>query len=120
MQSATRAADPPGFSLVRALGIPDVSPLVAIVVLNLFDALMTSYWVGRGWASEANPVMAEVLHLGVLPFVLSKVSLVILCAWLLHRLQPLPVARLALVGAALLYAALAGYHVGHGIWVHAL
>src|SRR5258706_13471194 len=48
--------------------------LQALLILNALDAVFTSWWVGAGWAGEANPVMAHVLALGVGPFIAIKLA----------------------------------------------
>ncbi len=90
--------------------------LRAILVLNLFDALFTLGWVESGLASEANPLMAMAIEHGAGPFLLSKVALVGLAAALLWRQRQEFTARLALVPLGMLYAFVAGGHVGFAIF----
>lgn len=96
---------------------PDVAEraLGAILVLNLFDALATLFWVHGGFATEANPVMAQAMESGPAPFILAKVALVTLAAGLLWRLREHHMARLALIPLGLLYAGVCGGHVGFGV-----
>lgn len=89
--------------------------LRALLVLNLLDAFATLTWVYMGHASEANPLMAMAIEAGPAVFVLSKVALVCLAVALLWRHREVVGARMALVPAALLYALVAGGHVGHAI-----
>ncbi len=51
-------------SFERALG--------ALLVLNLFDAALTSVWVSSGITGEGNPMMAAAIALGYGPFVLGN------------------------------------------------
>lgn len=90
--------------------------LRTVLVLNLFDALATLAWIELGLASEANPVMAGALEGGPAAFILSKVALVTLAAGLLWRLRKQPFARAALIPVGLLYAGVAGTHVGYALY----
>lgn len=89
--------------------------LRALLVLNLFDAFLTLIWVTSGLATEANPVMAEVMGHGPAAFVLSKIALVSLAVLLLWRNRDALTARLALIPVAMLYAFVGGGHVGFAI-----
>jgi|ETNmetMinimDraft_25_1059894.scaffolds.fasta_scaffold103559_1 hypothetical protein len=86
--------------------------LRAILWLNLVDALCTLTWLQMGLATEANPIMNWALQMGPAVFILSKVSLVCLAAALLWRHRDIAGARLALVPVAMLYALIAGTHLG--------
>ena len=86
--------------------------LAMVLVLNLLDAFFTLGWVHSGMASEANPLMAFALGQGTSIFVLSKVALVVLGVALLWRHREHRFARVALVPTALLYAGVAGTHLG--------
>jgi hypothetical protein len=72
----------------------------AILVLNLIDAVMTCIWVLSGQATEANPVMAELLPRGAVTFVAGKIALVSLGSWLLWNRRKHP---MAVVGIVLLF-----------------
>jgi hypothetical protein len=91
----------------RALGI--------LLVINLLDALFTLGWVHSGVATEANPIMAGALGTGPGFFIATKVALVTLATALLWRNRDHLTARWALVPVALLYAFVAGGHVGFAI-----
>jgi len=86
--------------------------LRAILWLNLVDALATLTWLHLGLATEANPVMNWALQLGPSVFILSKVALVCLAVTLLWRHREVTGARLALIPVAMLYALIAGAHIG--------
>ncbi len=86
-----------------------------MLVLNLFDALATLGWIELGLATEANPVMAGALEGGPAAFILSKVALVTLAVGLLYRFRKEPFARAALIPVGLLYAGVAGSHVGFAL-----
>jgi hypothetical protein len=91
----------------RALGI--------LLLLNLLDAGFTLTWVYSGVATEANPVMAGAMVLGPGFFIATKVALVTLAVALLWRNREHLTARWALVPVALLYAFVAGGHIGFAI-----
>lgn len=55
----------------------------ALLVLNLFDALFTLYWVRSGHAEEANQLLAELVEQHAVLFVLVKTTLVCGGSWLL-------------------------------------
>jgi len=90
--------------------------LRAILWLNLLDAAATITWLQMGLATEANPVMNWALQLGPAAFILSKVALVCLAVAMLYRHRQLTSARLALVPVAMLYALIAGTHVGFAMY----
>jgi hypothetical protein len=90
--------------------------LRALLVLNLLDATATYFWVHTGLASEANPLMAGAISLGPSAFLLSKVALVGLAVLLLWRNREEHGARMALVPLSLLYAFVAGGHIGFALW----
>ena len=100
-----RLTSPPTFE--RALGV--------LLLLNLLDAAFTLAWVHGGLATEANPVMAGAMILGPGFFIASKVALVTLAVALLWRNKEHLSARWALVPVSLLYAFVAGGHVGFAV-----
>ena len=55
----------------------------ALLVLNLFDALFTLYWVRSGHATEANQLLAGLVEEHAVLFVLVKTTLVCGGSWLL-------------------------------------
>ena len=64
------------------------------LVLNLLDAVFTLLWVYAGLATEANPLMYELVHEYPVPFVITKLALVglgSLLLWRLRRKSPLAV-----------------------------
>jgi hypothetical protein len=59
--------------------------LVAIIGLNLFDAVATLTWLDLGFAEEANPLMEPLIAYCPLCFVAIKMSIVLLVCWFLWR-----------------------------------
>ena len=84
--------------------------VVAVLLLNLVDALATLTWIELGTAAEANPLMATLLDAGPVPFVLGKVVLVSLGVALLWRTRH---RSLSLVGVFVLFTAYYAVVVQH-------
>jgi hypothetical protein len=80
-----------GLKRVRALkGL-----LAGTLVFNLIDLVLTLLVVLTNLAVEANPVMAEVLRMGPMPFTLAKLALVSLGVGLIWRHRHRPAAVFA-------------------------
>ncbi len=84
----------------------------AILALNFADAVLTLFWVSRGLAREANPLLRHLIATSPLLFVFVKVALVGLGSWLLWRLRRRPFAVVAIFIAFLAYYWLLVYHIG--------
>ncbi len=95
-QRAERRAHPPG---KRPLGKPETL-LKAIVVFNLFDALLSLAWISAGRATEANPLMKGLAESRPVLFVGVKLALVSLGGVVLWRHQKRPS---ALAGTLVLF-----------------
>jgi hypothetical protein len=85
---------------------------LAVLALNLADALFTLLWIRGGLASEANPLLFDLAHRQPAWFVASKLALVGLGSWLLWRLRHRPLAVIAIFVAFLAYYGLLLAHVG--------
>ncbi|MBK7858114.1 MAG: hypothetical protein IPJ65_05720 [Archangiaceae bacterium] len=84
----------------------------ALLVLNLLDAVFTSWWVSAGWATEANPLMARALELGLAPFIAAKLALGMFAALILRTHAPRHrLARAGLVMALVAYASVTALHL---------
>lgn len=83
----------------------------AVLVMNLFDAVLTIYWISTHKAIEANPLLADLAHLHPLGFVLVKLALVSLGSGLLWRLRQNPLAVIGIFAAFLGYYFLLIYHL---------
>lgn len=84
--------------------------LKATIIMNMLDGIFTLYWVYSGLATEANPLLAEVVY-HPLVFLGIKWSLVGLGSLLLWKRHKTP---LAVVGIGLmftLYYAIIAYHL---------
>ena len=51
--------------------------LIAIVSLNLFDAIATLTWLDFGFAKEANPLMAPLIDYCPVCFILVKMTIAV-------------------------------------------
>ncbi len=83
----------------------------AILVMNLFDAVLTIYWISSQRAVEANPLLADLAHAHPLEFVIVKLTLVSLGSGLLWRLRQNPLAVIGIFAAFLGYYFLLVYHL---------
>ena len=84
-----------------------------VLVLNLFDAVYTLFWVRFGFASEANALIADLVESHALGFVLAKLGLVSLGSWLLWRRRDHPGAVIGIFAAFLAYYAVLLMHLRH-------
>ncbi len=85
----------------------------AVLVLNLVDAVLTLIWIQTGLATEANPVMAALVHNSPIAFILAKVALVSLGSGLLWRLRTRPLAVIGIFAVFLAYYFLILYHLDY-------
>lgn len=77
--------------------------LSALLICNGLDGAFTALWVGAHEAIEANPVMAYLLNLGVVPFLLVKLSLVVFAGFTLRARSDRPLAQAGLVAVLVAY-----------------
>jgi len=82
-----------------------------VLLLNLVDAILTLLWVGAGWASEANPLLADLVSEHPVGFAAAKLLLVGLSSLLLWRLRDRPLAVIAIFCAFLLYYLVLLHHL---------
>jgi hypothetical protein len=87
--------------------------LCALLIFNGLDGAFTSVWVQAGQATEANPIMAALLANGVLPFLIGKISLVMLGGAMLRLAHKRPLAQVGMVAMLALYSAVMVIHVEH-------
>jgi hypothetical protein len=102
----------------RAIGSPEhfrwLKGIVkALLVLNLLDAAFTTLWVTAGLASEANPLLAELVAEHPVWFALVKTTLVGLGSLLLWRKRTRPLAVVGIFAAFLVYYAVLLYHLDY-------
>jgi hypothetical protein len=85
--------------------------VAAVLVLNLLDALFTLVWVRAGLATEANPLVADLVNDHAVLFVIVKLGLVGLGSLLLWRRRGRPVAVVGIFTAFLAYYGVLLYHL---------
>ena len=85
--------------------------IAAIFILNVIDGVLTVFWVVSGQASEANPLMDELLNLSPPLFMLGKLSLVGLGSVLLWRHRERPGVVVSIFMLFLVYYWLLLYHL---------
>ena len=84
--------------------------LKATIVMNMLDGIFTLYWVHSGIATEANPLLAEIVY-HPLVFVGIKWSLVGLGSILLWKRHKTPLAVIGIVLMFTLYYSIVAYHL---------
>jgi hypothetical protein len=89
----------------------DVALGLAILVLNLLDALFTLVIVGADLEKEANPMARWLLEAGTGWFIFSKAVVVALCILFLALHRAFRFVRPALWALCAFYTALLGYHL---------
>jgi hypothetical protein len=82
-----------------------------IIVLNIFDALFTLFWVEAGFAEEANAFLRHLVNHSPIVFVLVKTVLVSLGSFLLWRYRLHPLAVVGLFTVFLAYYFILLYHL---------
>lgn len=86
--------------------------IVAVtLVLNLIDACLTLFWVGKGLAREGNPLMRELVRDYPVVFAAAKLSLVGLGSLLLWRLRDRPLAVIGIFAGFVAYYVLLLHHL---------
>ena len=87
----------------------------AIIVFNVFDAVMTVLWISDRAAVEANPFLYELPRTHPLEFVLVKTGIVSGATWLLWRHRNRAAAVVAIFVAFLAYYFLLALHI-EALW----
>lgn len=83
----------------------------AIVLLNIFDALLTLMWVHADVAEEANVLWGDMVAQQPFGFVLVKLLVVTAGVWFLYRFRHLRLARVGLMVAFAAYATVFAWHL---------
>jgi hypothetical protein len=87
-----------------------------LFALNLFDGVLTVYWVHNGFAKEGNQLMAGLIETGYTPFLAVKLVMGALAAFVLwHYGRNLRLARYGLTLALAIYIGLMGVHFVTGL-----
>src|SRR5712692_6784040 len=91
--------------------LPGFGISMAVLVLNLLDALFTLAFLQLELAVEANPLMNLAYRSSPLAFVLIKLGMVQVGIMILHLHRQFRVAHYALNIAAAVYAGIVSYHL---------
>ena len=86
-----------------------------LFALNWVDAQLTIVWVRAGHATEGNGLMARLLEAGDAPFLLTKLAVGALAAYVFYRFSSVPLARRGLKLALGLYLCLMLVHAATGL-----
>lgn len=86
-----------------------------LFALNLFDGILTIYWIHNGFATEGNQLMAGLLEFGYLPFLAVKSAVGALTALTLWRWGNLRMAKFGLTLLLGIYISLMGVHFLTGL-----
>lgn len=86
-----------------------------LFTLNFLDAVLTLFWVRNGFATEGNGLMAYLLDIGDLPFLIVKIIVGAIAAFVLWRWGNLRLAKYGLALALTLYIGLMGVHFITGL-----
>lgn len=95
-------------------------PVILLFLLNLFDAVLTLFWVRNGLAPEGNHLMARLLDMGDFPFLAVKLAVGGLTAFVLWYWSSFRLAKVGLVLALTVYTGLMGVHFVTGLSVFGL
>jgi Domain of unknown function (DUF5658) len=91
-----------------------LSKSLLLFTLNWFDAQLTILWVRLHVANEGNGIMAQLLNLGVAPFLAVKLAVGAFAAFVLYRWAHMAMAQRGMRLVLGIYFALMGVHVVTG------
>ncbi len=94
--------------------------LQVVLILNLIDAVLTLSWVGTGLAREANVLLQTLVNEYPMIFVITKMALVSLGAWLLWHRRYHPLSVIGLVAVFVVYYGLILHHIRFASFVVAI
>lgn len=89
----------------------DIRSLLCVVfIANIIDAYLTLTWIEAGVATEANPIMAELLHLGTHWFWIGKVGTVTFACLFLWICRHVRASKLVAFVSCIVYITVIGIH----------
>ncbi|HEX3102792.1 MAG TPA: DUF5658 family protein, partial [Pyrinomonadaceae bacterium] len=91
------------------------APTFLLFALNLLDALLTLVWVRSGVATESNQLMAGLLDIGNAPFLIVKITIGAITAFVLYKWRHRRLARYGLAVVLAVYIGLMGIHIFTGL-----
>tara|TARA_B100002052_G_scaffold298402_1_gene331791 strand:+ start:1566 stop:1853 length:288 start_codon:yes stop_codon:yes gene_type:complete len=83
--------------------------LLLVLILNILDATFTSFVVSNALAVEANPLMGAILELGIAPFVVVKLGIVVASLWVLWRYRHRTITKIGTAICLIIYMLLICY-----------
>jgi hypothetical protein len=86
--------------------------VVAVLLLNLADAVFTLFWVHMGVATEANVLLTDLVERRAVMFAIVKMALVSFGVLLLWRHRQRPLAAFGIALSFVTYNGLFAYHLG--------
>ena len=101
--------------LTRFIDKLNIVPFLCLVfILNLLDAHLTLTWVEAGIATEANPIMANLINLGGEWFMIGKIGAVSLACFFLYYCKHIRASKIVALISCVLYLIILGIHI-HGV-----
>ena len=85
--------------------------LFLVLLLNVFDAVLTSFVVSNAIAIEMNPLMGAILRYGIVPFILAKLGVILLSITVLWRYRNKKITQIGTGICLLVYMFLMLYFV---------
>ena len=85
-----------------------------LFALNWLDAQLTLLWIRLGVATEGNSLMARILEHGDMTFLVAKLAIGAVAAYILYRCAHLPLAKRGLNVVLGIYLILMLVHVATG------
>ena len=85
--------------------------LIYLNIFNVFDAILTLFWIDAGMAEEANPIMEYALDIGPEYFFLCKIALVGMGSILLYRHRNKTISKLVTVTCVSVYVGVCFWHL---------
>ena len=83
--------------------------LFLVLILNIFEAVLTSFVVSNALAIEMNPLMGAVLELGIAPFIFIKLGIIVLSLSVLWKYRHIKLAQVGTNICLFVYLMLACY-----------
>ena len=87
--------------------------IIALNLLNLFDAYFTYVGVSQDYLEELNPIMDYLLDIGPSSFFFCKITLVLLASIFLYLRRSHQLARRVVWLGCTLYTIIGGIHILH-------
>tara|TARA_R100000773_G_C4119291_1_gene55559 strand:- start:128 stop:415 length:288 start_codon:yes stop_codon:yes gene_type:complete len=83
--------------------------LFLVLILNILDAVFTSFVVSSAIAVEANPLMGAILELGIAPFIIVKLGIVVVSLRVLWKYRRRTITKIGTAICLIIYMLLICY-----------